>query len=54
MREPREQRLSVLCACGEVAGAAATFVNRTRTSFGEASSGRSPQRVLVVGGNCRL
>jgi hypothetical protein len=59
--ERRVWRESVTCqpkcqiaVCGEVAGAAGTLVNRTRTSFGDASAGRPPQLVFAVVGNRRV
>jgi len=39
--------------CGDVAGAVATRLNRTRTSFGAASAGRPPQLAFAEVGHCR-
>src|SRR6267378_3834724 len=41
-----------IAVCGDVAGAATTWVKRTRTSFGAASAGNPPQRVGRDRGNC--
>ena len=39
--------------CGDVAGAVATRVKRTRTSFGAVSAGRPPQLAFAEVENCR-
>jgi len=52
-------RVSVTCqpkcqiaVCGDVTGAVATRLNRTRTLFGAASAGRPPQLAFAEVGNC--
>jgi len=41
-----------IAVCGDVAGAVATLLNRTRTSFGAASADRPPQLAFADFGNC--
>jgi len=43
-----------IAVCGDVGGAAATFVNRTSTSFGAASAGEAAPARLRAGRKCSM